>query len=106
MSHEVVIGVRADTGRITTELRELEYIFYRVTSLMVRMGLSPEMTAAIQQLQKLVLTVRLLHTAFMQLQRGTPLGLIISIASLGSAAFTASDLASGFPTYDYQRGQE
>ena len=75
--NEVVIGVKAETGRVMGDLRELEYSFYRLTSIMGRMGLPPEIDAAIGKLQRIILALRMVHSTLMFLQLGTPYGMVL-----------------------------
>ena len=89
--NEVVIGFRAETVRVTGELRELEYIFYRVTSLLNRMGMPPEAKAILQSTQKLVLAIRLLHSAVLQLHAEAPYLKMIGWLSVAGLALITTD---------------
>lgn len=83
--------VKTEAGHAVGQVREVEYIFYRLTSLMSRMGLPPQIDSAIQKLQKMVLTIRMLHTAFILLESTTPYGWILGVISIGAVAITSSD---------------
>ncbi len=85
--------LRTETAHASGELREIEYLFYRVTSLMGRMGLPPEMDRAIMLIQRMVLMVRMLHSAIMLMEMTTPYGLVLGLVSLASAGLTASVIA-------------
>jgi hypothetical protein len=74
-----------------SELKEVEYIFYRVTSLMRRMGLPEDVNKAITTLQHAILTVRILTTAIYYLQATTPYGQLMAIVGLATFAFTVVD---------------
>jgi hypothetical protein len=82
---EVEIGIKANFGEVKGEARELEYLFYRLTSLMGRMGLPKELDQTLSGLQRMILTVRMLHSSLMMLESGTPFGLILGAITAISA---------------------
>lgn len=84
--------VRAEAGHATGAVRELEYAFYRVTSLLSRMGFPKEVQQVIQTVQKLILIVRMLHTTLIFLERGTTYGLFLGLVTLIGAGITATTL--------------
>jgi hypothetical protein len=93
--NEVVIGVRANTMKVTGDLRELEYILYRTVSLLNRFGLSPDIEQSIIKIQRLILVIRMLHSAIMYLYMSTPYGWLlggISLVSMGVSASTMADM--------------
>jgi hypothetical protein len=96
-----VAGLRANVGQARGELRELEYILYRTTSLMHRIGLPPEINYGIEQIQRMILMVRMLHSTLMYLQMGTPFGIVVGIISALSVGATYS-----ISSYDAARGRE
>lgn len=85
--------LRVETEHATVSLRELEYLFYRTTSTMRRMGLSEEATKALEILQRMIFMVRVLHTTMIFLEMSTPYGWALGILSGLGAAMSASDLA-------------
>jgi hypothetical protein len=85
--------LRVETQHTTGALRELEYLFYRTTSTMRRMGLSEEVTEALTKLQRLILTIRILHMTMTFLEMSTPYGWALGLLSGLGAAISASDLA-------------
>jgi len=89
-------SIRGEFGHARGELREVEYIFYRITSLMARMGLPKEIDKAIQMLQKLILTLRMLHTMIMYMEATTNFGKILSVISGISAAITVGNMVEGY----------
>ncbi len=91
--------LRVEAGYARGELRELEYVFYRVSSVMGRMGLPPQIDKAISHIQLLLLVVRMLHSALMFLEMGTPYGWVIGITTLFGAGVAWSNQA-----YDSSRG--
>jgi len=80
--------VRVEVGHTRGELREAEYILFRVTSLLGRMGLPPEIDRAIYVVQKLIFTVRMLHYSMMMLEIATPYGWIMFLVGMGGMAIT------------------
>jgi len=84
--------LRVNVGQVRSELREMEYILYRTMSVLNRMGLSPEVSEAIQRIERLILIVRILHSAMVYLEAGTPLGWILGIISGFSALVSVTDL--------------
>jgi len=91
------VGAKVKTLRIKDDLREIEYLFFRVTTFMKQMGLPPEVSTAIFQLQRLAMAIRSVHTAWTFLTVSTPspytmamgvitlVGLALSFAEEGSA---------------------
>jgi hypothetical protein len=89
-SHDVTIGIRADTVQLRGELRELEYLLYRTTSVLGRMGLPENVDAAIATLQRLILTVRMLHTALALLEISTGYGTILGLITLAGVTVSVA----------------
>jgi hypothetical protein len=82
------IQIKTETLRVESvhavgEVRELEYVFYRVTGLMGRMGLPPEVDRAIHVLQRMILIARMLHTTIMMMEMSTPYGWILAAVTAG-----------------------
>jgi hypothetical protein len=89
------VGVRVRSISLRNELRELEYLSFRVVSILGRLGLPPEIDKAVQVIQRLILAIRMLQTATAWLLVATPtgytqamgiIGLIGSAMSFGDAA--------------------
>ena len=78
------------------DLREIEYIFYRVTSLMARMGLPPEIDRAISQLQRLIVTIRALTMTMHYFQMATPAGWVLGLLGVISSALTVESMISSY----------
>jgi len=92
-------SVDKKTERISgrgSELKEIEYIFYRVSSIMRRMGLPEDIDRAITQLQKAILTVRMLTTALYYLESGTPYGWAMAILGAVGAALITGGFTEGY----------
>ena len=90
--------LKVEAGHARGELREVEYIFYRLTSLLGRMGLPKEIDHAIMILQRLILTIRILHSALIFMQMGTPYGVVLAAFSIMGATITAGEMATEFET--------
>ena len=82
--------LRMETEHATGNLRETEYLLYRTVSLLGRLGLPPEIDKAIQVIQHMILTLRLLHTTYLFTQMGTPYGWALATISLVSTGITAA----------------
>ena len=98
--------LRAEVGTVRGPLREIEYLFYRISSLLSRMGLPPEIDKAINTLQRLILTIRLVHSAMIYLQTGTPYGLLLGLLTIGGATISVGGLTGVDPTGMQIRGRE
>jgi hypothetical protein len=95
--------LRANMGECRGELREMEYILYRTTSIMSRLGLPPQVQQTIQTIERAIMMVRILHSAMIYLEMGTPLGWILGLLSVTSFGIS---LTTEFTTaYDQQRGK-
>jgi hypothetical protein len=99
---DVMLGrleVKTSTLRATTVhaiggLREVEYLFYRLSSLLSRLGLPPEVDDAINKIQRMILMIRILHTTMIFLQTDTTYGLIMGIISGGGAVLSSIDFSN------------
>lgn len=90
---EELKGIRTEVGHVTGEFRELEYLTYRVISVLGRLGLPPKIDACLTKIQQVILAVRLLHTSLMLLESSTPYGWALAAVSLVSAGITISAAA-------------
>ncbi len=79
----------------TTHLQQYERLLWRTLSLIQRMGLPDDVNAAIEILQRITMTVRMLHTAIMLLNAASgPIGWAFFAVGATAAAFTAAETAS------------
>ncbi len=93
MSHsEVDYEIRASTQRINSDLREVEYILFRSLSLMGRLGLPPDIDAAINKIQRVIYLLRVMHSTMMFLSRSTWYGLALGILTGGAGIIATVDL--------------
>lgn len=95
-----VAGLRANLGEVRGELREIEYILYRTTSILNRMNLPPEVHQLIETLQKMILLLRMFHSAMMYLEMGTPFGWILG--GLSGLSFATIIAGMGDPSQEVQ----
>jgi hypothetical protein len=86
--------LRTETVHVVGALREVEYMFYRISSLLSRLGLPPEVDEAINKIQRLILMIRLLHTTMIFLQTDTTYGLMMGIISGGGAVLSSIDFSN------------
>ena len=87
--------LRMEAGHATGNWRELEYILFRTTGLLGRLGLPPDIDAGIQKLQRMLATIRILHSAMIYLEMASmahPLGWALGAISVGSALVMMSDM--------------
>jgi len=84
--------LRANMGKARGEFREVEYILYRVTSLLNRMGLPPSIAQAIQKIEGMIMVTRMLHSTMILMESTTPYGWILGIISGVGAAVSGIDL--------------
>jgi hypothetical protein len=75
-----------EAGHATGALRELEYVSYRLISIFSRLGLPPQIDEAISKVQRLILVIRMLHSASMLFELSTPYGWILGGITLAGAA--------------------
>jgi hypothetical protein len=83
--------LRANVGQCRGELREMEYVLYRTTSVLSRLGLPLEVEKATQKIERMIMMVRIFHSATMYLEMGTPEGWILGIISAVSFAISLAD---------------
>jgi hypothetical protein len=85
------------TQKSVMTFREMEYIAFRVTSLLNRMGLPPVYDRLISHLQKLILMIRIAHSSLMLLEaKLTPFGAIKAAFGFASLGLTIYDSMQGY----------
>ena len=94
MSEETVtFNLELNVEQAISEVRRLQTLLYRTISLLRRLGLPEDVNAVITRIQRLIMVVRLLHTALVSLQAATgPYGIALALVGLGTAAVTAADV--------------
>jgi len=90
--HNVSFNLEIDVSRTYDDLRKLETLLYRCTSLSRRLGLPEDINAAILRIQHMIMVIRLLHTAMVALEAASgPLGWGLAIVGGASAVVSMSD---------------
>jgi hypothetical protein len=92
--------LRMEGAHVLGNMREVEYILFRVTSLMGRLGLPKQVDAAINKLQHLILVARMLHSTLRYLESGTTFGLIVGILTFAGSLVAASSMGNNTISYD------
>ena len=87
---QAVTELRQESNNATLTLRETEYVLYRVTGQLDKLGLPPDVKAAINQAQQLIFTVRMLHGALIALETGTTFGWIRAALNIVGTITTLS----------------
>jgi hypothetical protein len=93
MSEETVtFNLELNVEQALSSIRRIETLLYRIMGLLRRMGLSEDVEKAVLSIQKLIMTIRLLHTAIVALEAASgPVGWALAIVGMGTAALSASD---------------
>ena len=97
MSEETVtFNLDIDASRVQSTVRQVEFLIYRIFSLLGRLGLPEQIDQAIAKLQRLIMTIRLVHTALIALHTarmaaGDPLAWATAGVALAGAAVTVVD---------------
>lgn len=108
MSNDVEINylLTVSAEDAMTELRKVERLLFRTLSLFERMGLSPDVQQAINQLQRLIMTVRSVQVAINLMYAASgPVGWALAAVGLGTAVFMTADFAESL-NYDFSRGHD
>jgi len=85
-------SLRTEAGHAVGDLREVEYILYRTISVLRRMGLPENVETATQVLGRLLITIRMVHAAFMLMESMTPYGWVLAGIGFVSAGITVISL--------------
>jgi hypothetical protein len=89
----VTFNLEIDVSRTYDDVRKLETLLYRSFSLLNRLGLPANIDQAIMKVQRLAMTIRLLHTSMLALEAASgPLGWALAIVGGISAAVSVGDL--------------
>jgi len=101
LSEETVIfNLELNVEGAIDNSRRLETLLYRSISLLGRLGLPENIDAAIAKVQRLVMVIRLLHTAAIALEAASgPIGWALALVGVASALLSTGDLI-----YDATRG--
>lgn len=97
---EIEYALTVNVEDATTQIRQLERLLFRTMSLLRRMGLPENVTAVINQIQRLITVLRMLRVSLLMLQAATgPWGWIMGGMGLAVAGLTMGDML-----YDNTRG--
>jgi len=101
MEQSVTFNLELNVESAIDSTRRLETLLYRSLSLLGRLGLPENIDQAIMKVERLVMTIRLLHTAMIALEAASgPIGWALAIVAGGTALLSMGDLV-----YDYTRGK-
>jgi hypothetical protein len=96
----ITFNLELNIERAWDNARRLELLLYRSIALLGRMGLPENIDQAIAKVQRLIMTVRLLHTAAIALEGASgPIGWALALVGVASALLSTGDLI-----YDVTRG--
>lgn len=90
----VTFNLELNVEKAFSNARRLETLLYRTLGLLRRLGLPENIEQGIYRLQRMVMTIRLAHTALIALQAASgPIGWAFAGVGVATAAFSASELA-------------
>lgn len=94
MSEEqtVTFNLELNVERAISSARQLESVFFRALALAQRLGLPENIEQGIQKIERLIMTIRLLHTAFIMLEASTPYGWAMALLSVSGVAITTAEM--------------
>ena len=95
MSEETAIfNLELNVEQALSEVRRLETLVVRTLGLVKRFGLPEDINSAISLIQRMTMTIRILHTAMIALQVASgPIGWALAAVGITAAAITAYDVA-------------
>jgi hypothetical protein len=92
MSEETVtFNLEINTEQVISNARKLETILFRLIGILQRMGLSEDITAAMMKIQRLIMIVRILHSALIAMELGNPYTAILAALGIASVSFSLTD---------------
>ena len=93
MSEETVtFNLEINVEQTFSQVRRLELLLYRTIGLIRRLGLPENIEEAISKIQRLVMVIRLAHSAIIAFQVASgPIGWALAAVSIGTAAVTAGE---------------
>lgn len=94
IEEDITFNLIVNAEQAENAIRNLETPFIRAMGLMRRMGLPENMDAAITKVQRMIMTLRTLHTLLIATQTVSgPLGWINLALSAGTTALVVGDFA-------------
>jgi len=94
MSEEfnVAFNLELITEELISEARRLETLLFRSLGLLRRLGLPEDISQGIYKIQRMVMVIRMLHTAMLAFQAATgPIGWALALVGGASAAVSFVD---------------
>jgi len=92
MQETITFNLEVIADDATENVRRLETLIFRTLGLLRRLGLPENIDAAILKIQQLVMTIRILHSAFIALQAATgPIGWLLGAVVLISGILSAGE---------------
>jgi hypothetical protein len=95
-TESVTFNLELNVEQPFNNVRRLETAFYRVLSLIRRLGLPENIDNAIMKVQKLTMVVRLLHSSINALTYSTPYGFLMSLISIVGTSLTVGEMTSEY----------
>jgi hypothetical protein len=94
--NEVVVGLRTDTSRVMTPLREMESVASRTARILTRMSGSDSFDAAMAKAQSLLMTLRMIQFSIHAIEVASgPIGWLYAGITAVTAAIYAYDSMQG-----------
>jgi len=89
----VTFNLELNIERALSNARQLETLLYRSIALTRKMGLPDDLNEGLYKIQRMVLAVRMLHTAILALHAASgPIGWALAIIGILSGAAVAGDV--------------
>lgn len=94
MSEETVtFNLELNVESAISSVRRLETLLFRTLGLLRRLGLPEDIEAAIVKLQRLVMVIRMAHTAIIAFQAASgPIGWALALVGLAAAAASTASM--------------
>ena len=90
----VTFNLELNVEHVLSDVRRLETLLYRTLGLARRLGLPEDLSQGIYQIQRMIMVIRMLHTAMIRLQLAAgPVGWALAAVGIASAAVSFADIA-------------
>jgi hypothetical protein len=90
---DITLNLELNVEKAYDNARRLETLFFRTLGLMRRIGLPEDISAAVYKIQRLIMVIRMAHTAILAFEAASgPIGWALAIVGISSAALSATDL--------------
>ena len=89
----ITFNLELNVEQTIHEIRRLETLLFRTISLLRRLGLPENVSETAAKIQRLIMTIRMLHTALVALETATgPIGWALAVVGIGTAVVSFGDL--------------